>query len=332
MRALVTGASGFIGSNLVDRLLAEGAAVKCLVRRGSNLKWLKNLPVTLVTGDFHDVASLAPAVADAEVVFHVAGATRARNRAAFFRGNFEATRNLLLACEQYGPPDQKFVFISSLSAAGPSKGAPLTEEHEPNPVSAYGASKLAAEKAVLEFSQKRPVTIIRPPAVYGPRDRDTFLLLKSIHRGLHVIPGGPGQQVSLVHVHDLVTGILLAAASPRSQGRIYFISGEGHHDWRTIGAYAGRVLDKRFRTLHVPWWLMRLVALGGSLTSQFTATPTLMSLDKLKDMRQAQWLCSHARAQAEIGFQPSLDLLTGLAGAAAWYKAAGWLRPQIKKG
>ncbi|MFZ5453365.1 MAG: NAD-dependent epimerase/dehydratase family protein [Thermodesulfobacteriota bacterium] len=325
MRALVTGASGFIGSNLVDRLLAAGAAVKCLVRRGSNLIWLKNLPVTLVTGDFQDPASLAPAVADTEVVFHVAGATRARDRAAFFRANFEATLNLLQACEHYGPPEQKFVLISSLSAAGPSSGAPLSEDQEPQPVSAYGASKLAAEKAVLEYSQSRGATIIRPPVVYGPRDRDTFLLIKSINRGLHVIPGGPGQKVSLAHVHDLVTGILLAAASPRSQGRIYFICGEGHYDWRTIGEYTGRALGKRYLTFYVPWWLMRLVALGGSLTSQFTSTPTLMSLDKLRDIRQAQWLCSNARAKAEIGFQPSMDLLTGLADAAAWYKAAGWL-------
>ena len=325
MRALVTGASGFIGSNLVERLLSQGVDIKCLVRRGSNLTWLKNLPVTLVAGDYHDPASLAPAVADTEVVFHVAGATRAPHRAAFFRGNFEATRNLLLACEEFGPQDQKFVFISSLSAAGPSSGAPLTEDQEPQPVSAYGASKLAAEKAVLDYSRKRPATIIRPPAVYGPRDRDTLLLIKSINRGLHVIPGGPGQKVSLVHVQDLVTGIVLAARSPRSQGRIYFICGEGHYDWLTIGEYAGRVLDKRFRTFYVPWWLMRVVALGGSLTSQFTDTPTLLSLDKLKDMRQAQWLCSNARAKAEIGFQPAMDLLSGLADAAAWYKAAGWL-------
>jgi dihydroflavonol-4-reductase len=326
MRALVTGASGFIGSNLVDRLLAEGVSVKCLVRRRSNLTWLQHLPVDLVTGDFHDPASLAPAVADTDLVFHVAGATRAPRRRKFIQGNFEATRNLLRACEQYGPPGQKFIFISSLAAAGPSSGSPLTEDQPPRPVSAYGESKLMAERAVLEFSQQRPATVIRPPAVYGPRDRDTLLLLKGIQRGLHVIPGrGVPQKVSLAHVRDLVTGIWLAARSERSHGRIYYICGEGHHDWRAIGEQAGRVLGKRFKTFHVPWWLMRLVAIGGSVTSQFTAKPTLMSLDKLRDLRQSQWLCSNARARAELGFQPALDLYNGLADAAAWYKAAGWL-------
>jgi dihydroflavonol-4-reductase len=325
MHALVTGASGFIGSNLVDRLLAEGVSVKCLVRRRSNLTWLQNLPVTLVTGDFQDPASLAPAVADTDLVFHVAGATRASRRSKFFQGNFEATRNLLRACENYGPTEQKFVFISSLAAAGPSSGAPLTEDQPPRPVSAYGESKLMAERAVLEFSQTRPATVIRPPAVYGPRDRDTLLLLKGIQRGLHIIPGRVDQKVSLVHVRDLVAGIWLAARSDRRPGRIYYICGEGHHDWRTIGEQAGRVLGKRFKTFQVPWWLMRLVAIGGSLTSQFTATPTLMSLDKLRDLRQSGWLCSNARAKAELGFQPALDLYNGLADAAAWYKTAGWL-------
>jgi len=325
MRALVTGASGFIGSNLVDRLLAEGVRVKCLVRRGSDLTWLRDLPVTLVTGDFQESASLAQAVADTDLVFHVAGVTRAARRAGYFQGNYEATCNLLRACEDYGPPGQKFVFISSLAAAGPSSGSPLTEDLDPQPVSTYGESKLWAENAVLEFSRQHPATIIRPPVVYGPRDRDTLLLFKSLKRGLQVIPGRLAQRVSLVHVHDLVMGIWLAAGSHRTPGRVYYLCGDGHCDWQTLGEYLGRVLGRRFRTFHVPWWLMRLVALGGSLASQFTSTPTLMNLDKLREIRQTQWLCSNERAKAEIGFQPAVDLLTGLAATAAWYKEAGWL-------
>jgi nucleoside-diphosphate-sugar epimerase len=325
MRALVTGASGFIGSNLVDRLLAEGAQVKCLVRPRSNLTWLGSPHLTLVSGDFHDPASLGPAVVDVDVVFHVAGATRAARRAGYFQGNLEATCNLLRACEDYGPEDQKFLFISSLAAAGPSPGLPLTEDLEPHPVSAYGESKLAAERAILAFGRTRPVIVIRPPAVYGPRDRDTFRLFKSVQRGLHVIPGLSAQKVSLVHVEDLVTGVLLAVRSEQAPGRVYYICGEGQHDWQTVGDYLGRALGRRFGTLYVPWGVMRLVALGGSLASQFTRIPTLLSLDKLRDIRQSNWLCSNERAKAEIGFQPAIDLLTGLATTAAWYKKMGWL-------
>lgn len=326
MRALVTGASGFIGSNLVERLLAEGAQVKCLVRPRSKLTWLSNPHLTLVPGDFHNPASLVQAVTDVDAVFHVAGATRAARRSGYFRGNLEATCNLLRACEDYGPGDQKFLFISSLAAAGPSSGLPLTEDLKPYPVSAYGESKLAAEGAVLEFGRKRPVIVIRPPAVYGPRDRDTFMLFKSMQRGFHVIPGLSVQKVSLVHVHDLVTGILLAVRSEQAPSRVYYICSDGQHDWRTVGEYLGLALGRRrFVTIYVPWGMMRLIALGGSLVSQFTRSPTLLSLDKLRDVRQSNWLCSNERAKAEIGFKPAIDLLTGLTTTAAWYKKIGWL-------
>ena len=233
MRALVTGASGFIGSNLVDRLLAEGVQVKCLVRHTPTLPGSAK-SLTLVPGDFQDPASLATAVEDADVVFHVAGVTRAARRADYFRGNLETTCNLLQACQEYGPEDQKFLFISSLAAAGPSPGNPLTEDEEPRPVSAYGESKLAAERAVLQFGRTRPVIIIRPPAVYGPRDRDTLLLFKSVQKRLHVIPGRGSQKVSLVHVHDLVTGIWQAMLSEQA--------GAGC----TISAARGTMIGKRW--------------------------------------------------------------------------------------
>jgi nucleoside-diphosphate-sugar epimerase len=325
MRALVTGGSGFIGSNLVDRLLAEGVQVKCLVRPRTNLAWLGSQNLTLVPGDFQDPASLATAVEDADVVFHVAGVTRAARRADYFRGNLETTCNLLQACQEYGPEDQKILFVSSLAAAGPSPHAPLTEDLEPRPVSAYGESKLAAERTVLQFGRTRPIIVIRPPAVYGPRDRDTLMLFKSVQKRLHIIPGRGTQKVSLVHVHDLVTGIWQAVRSEQAVGRVYYICGEGNYDWQTVGGYLGRVLNRRYGTLYVPWGVMRLVALGGSLTSQFTRRPTLMSLDKLRDIRQSHWLCSHARARDEIGFQPEIDLLTGLKTTAEWYKKKGWL-------
>ena len=325
MRALVTGASGFIGSNLVDRLLAEGVQVKCLVRSNTNLTWLSKKSLTLVPGDLFDPSSLATAVEDADVVLHVAGATRAARRAEYFRGNLATTSNLLQACQEYGPQHQKFLFISSLAAAGPSFGDPLTEDEEPRPVSAYGESKLAAERAVLEFGRTRPVIIIRPPAVYGPRDRDTLLLFKSVHKRLHVIPGRGSQKVSLVHVHDLVTGIWQAMLSEQAGSRLYDICGDGHYDWQTVGGYLGRVLNRRYGTLYVPWGVMRLVALSGSLASQFSRSPSLMSLDKLRDIRQSNWLCSYEKAKVEIGFQPAIDLLTGLKITAEWYKEMGWL-------
>ncbi len=128
-----------------------------------------------------------------------------------------------------------------------------------------------------------------------------------------------------MHVDDLVTGIWQAMLSEQAGSRRYYICGDGHYDWQTVGDYLGRVLGRRFGTLYVPWGIMRLVALGGSLASQISRSPSLMSLDKLRDIRQSNWLCTYEKAKAEIGFQPAIDLLTGLKITAEWYKEMGWL-------
>lgn len=326
MKALVTGGTGFIGSALVERLLEAGTQVRCLVRPSSNRQWLANLPVEFVSGEFSHPGALATAVAGADCVFHVAGVTRAPRRAGYFEGNYLTTLKLLQACEESGPQRQKLVFVSSLAAAGPSGPTGiLTEEAEPRPVSAYGESKLMAEKAVLAFGRHRPAVIIRPPPVYGPRDRDTHILFKSIQRGFYLMPGGGTQKVSLVHVQDLTAGILLAARSDRANGRIYYISGEGCYDWKTIGELLAQVLGRRPLTICVPLGLMQLASFCFAVACRVKGKPTLLNPDKMREVRQANWLCSHQRAQEELGFRPAIGLREGLAATAAWYKEFGWL-------
>lgn len=326
MKALVTGGTGFIGSALVDALLAEGFRVRCLVRPHSNLRWLQELPVEVLRGDFSHRDTLARAVAGMDYVFHVAGVTRAHRRAGYFQGNYQVTLNLLQACEEFGSPHQKFILVSSLAAAGPSgPGEVLTEEAEPRPVSAYGESKLQAEQAVLAFSRRRPAIIIRPPVVYGPRDEATHLIFKSIQGGLHLIPGRGAQQVSLVHVHDLVAGMLLAARSPRAPGRVYYISDDAPYDWQTIGELLAQVLGRQPVTLQVPHWVMHAASVCCAGASQFMRHPLHLSPDKMREIRQAGWLCSNRRAREELGFQPAIQLREGLAATAAWYKRHGWL-------
>ncbi|HZV12723.1 MAG TPA: NAD-dependent epimerase/dehydratase family protein, partial [Candidatus Kapabacteria bacterium] len=169
MKALVTGTTGFIGSHLAEQLLSKGYDVRCLVRKTANLRWLENKPFELVYGGLSDMASLVAAVKDVDCIYHVAGLTAAKSREEFLRGNRDATRNLLEAAGENGNALKRFIYVSSQAAVGPSPTAkPIDETFPYHPITAYGESKKAAEEEVQKFSSVFPITIVRPPAVYGP--------------------------------------------------------------------------------------------------------------------------------------------------------------------
>jgi len=326
MKALITGGNGFIGSTLVEALLRQGAEIRCLVRRSSDLQWLQGMRVEYVYADLRDPASLAAALAGVDRVYHLAGVTKARNREGYIRGNYQATANLLAACSQRRPEELRFIFISSLAAAGPSPAnQPLTEDLPAHPISLYGESKLMAEAAVLEYARHHPAVIIRPPAVYGPRDRDVFVYFKSIQTGFLFLLGSGNQQISLVHVDDLVRGILLAGEAERAPGNIYYLSGDGQYDWNTIGRTIARALNKKPLTVRVPAWLLNPVAAVSVGFSRLGGKPALLNWDKVNEMKQPGWLCSSHRAERELGYAPQVTLETGVNQTAAWYRQQGWL-------
>jgi dihydroflavonol-4-reductase len=326
VKVLVTGSSGFIGSACVQKLLQQREQVRCLLRKDSNPHWLQGLPVEQVMGDFADVHSLESCVAGVDAVIHLAGVTKSKTRLGYYSGNFSATKNLLSACAIAGAKQLKFVYVSSQAAAGPSRGnKPVHEEDEPRPISLYGESKLLAEHAVMEFNNIRPATIVRPSSVYGPRDQDIFVYFKSVQRGLLLLLGKGTQKVSLIHVDDLVQGLLLAIQPDLGNGRVYFLCGDGACDWQTIGGMVAKVLQKKPLTLHVPIWLLKLVSLASRSLALFSDEPALLNSDKVREMKQAAWLCSNERAKAELRFAPGISLQDGLQQTAEWYKANKWL-------
>lgn len=326
MKILVTGSNGFIGSTLVERLLRDGHSVRCLVRRSSDLTWLGNLPVEYVYADLNNARDLGGAVADAERVYHLAGVTKARDEAGYLRGNYDATVQLLAACKSSGREEQRFILVSSQAAAGPSaSGRALTEEDPPRPISLYGRAKLHAEAAVLEYARDRFATIVRPPSVYGPRDRDIYVYFKSVARGLLLLLGDGRMKISLVHVDDLVEGMILAGESEQARGRVYFLSADEASDWRTIGSIIAAALQKKPLVVHVPVLALKPVAWVSGLGSSITGKPALLNADKVAEMLQPGWVCSNGRARAELGFRPRITLEAGMTAAAAWYKKMGWL-------
>lgn len=326
MKALVTGATGFVGSHLVDRLLSEGLEVICMTRATSNRKWIDSLPVEVRQATLDDSNALEAAVKNVDFVFHVAGLAKGRSPDEYRAVNVEGTRLLLDAAIRAGDIGRRFLYVSSLTAVGPNRGVePSDETAEPQPVDSYGETKLAAEQCVLGEASRLPVTIIRPPAVYGPRDR-SFLTLFRVAKRFHMVPsvGPSSQELSFVHVTDLVDGIWLAATTPAAVGRTYFVSGGIHRRKEVIDALSDS-LDMRLLRIRLPSLVAKAVGEMGELVWTLTGKPQIVSRRKIRDMLRPRWTCSCERARAELGFGPSIELRSGMRETARWYRENGWL-------
>jgi len=337
VRCLITGATGFIGLHLARALAAAGHEAVCLVRRSSRCEDLQTLPVRLIEGDVASGAGVAEAIAGCDFVYHLAGAVRGRTRDDFFRSNTDGVRHVVDAAVRCSSPPV-IVLASSLAAAGPAvDGRP----HEPGtpgrPVSFYGESKLAGEAAARHAADHVPVTVVRPPIVFGEGDRASFEWFRSIARfRLQVVPGLRPARYSIIYVHDLVQALIAAAErgrrlvpgdDPATRGTgAYYVAADAALSYREIGDYAAAGLGiTRFLSLPVPAVILRIVGFGGDCAAWITGRPPLIGLDKVREATAGSWLCSTAAARAELGFVPSQSLVDQFAATAAWYRNHGWL-------
>lgn len=319
---VVTGASGFIGSHLVDALRAQGRAVRAVLRPTSSLRWLPSDVEIVRLADWRG-HELRAACAGADRLFHVAGVTHAPNEAAFFSFHVGATAALLAAaCDTGGI--SRVVIFSSLAAAGPSRtGQPLREDDPPCPVSWYGRSKLAQEEAVQAFRDRLSIVILRPPAVYGPRDRDFLPLFKAASKGLMPAPRRGTQ--SLTSVRDIVRGALDAASASVPSGRVYFICSREITTWEGLAQALGDALNRRIRLVRFPRrCIMPIGRVLGWAARVIGAQPPL-DRNKLMEARFSHWTCVPRRAERELGFSPSVDLAAGIRETADWYRSQGLL-------
>ena len=327
MRALVTGSNGFIGSFLVEALLYKEYAVRCLVRETSDLTWIKNFDVELVYGSLSDPQSLTDAVKDVQIVFHLAGRTRGLRREDYYRDNTEGTKRLLDACLAAKSSPPKVVFTSSQAAAGPSNSKrPKTEDEEPKPVSIYGKSKLAAEELVNSYAKSAPAVIVRPPSVYGPRDVVLLRFFQWLNRGFCPMLGFKKRALSLVHIHDLVAGLVLAAERSEANGKTYFMCNDNSVLWDEVGAIAAEVLGKRILHVRVPVFMLTIATFFTEIASKITGKLALINLDKVREMRQKCWICDNSRAKKELGFAQQVSLQEGINDTLNWYKEMAWLK------
>ncbi|MDZ7333975.1 MAG: NAD-dependent epimerase/dehydratase family protein [candidate division KSB1 bacterium] len=326
MRALISGANGFIGSHLVERLLQEGYEVRCLVRKTSNLRWIQGLPVELAIGDLSDVTSLAPFVKEIDYIFHLSGALRATTESEFFQVNQIGTRNLLEACRMSCPNLKRFVYISTQAAAGPSRsGDPVKEQDEPRPISFYGKSKLMAEQEVAQFQNYFPTTIVRPPAVYGPRDDDLVMLFKYIKFGIKPQVGFADRFLSIIYVADLVQGIQLAAERPEAQNQIYFLANEAPISWLELENAIANAMGKHAVTIRLPVLALDFAAWLSEGFAKVVRHPAILNRDKAMEMKQRFWVVDTSKAKQQLGFVAATPLEIGLKETYQWYRHQNWL-------
>jgi len=327
MRVLITGATGFIGSHLAEQLNKKGYQLKCLIRKTSSTRWLEHLPVEYIYGDFFDEDALRQAVKNVDIMYHVAGVVASKTREGFYKGNHLATRNLLNAVQQYNPGLSRFIHVSSLSAVGPSlDGHPVNETTSYHPITTYGKSKMEAEKEVLKCDGLFPWTIARPPAVYGPRDVATFDFFRTAAKGIIPLVGFDRKYVSLVHVRDLVNGIILAGERPEGANQIYFIGSRRYYDWDEIGETTMRVLGRSAVKVRVPEFLVYAVSGAVGFFSLFNKKPSVLNWEKGKDMVQKAWTCDISKAKTELGYMEMISLETGIKETIDWYRREGWMK------
>jgi nucleoside-diphosphate-sugar epimerase len=324
MKTLVTGATGFIGSHLVERLLSKGHKVTCITRNVSDPGWLKDLDVSLIQGDCTDRGFLRDKVNGYDYIFHLSGLTKTSRNKEFYTVNTYATENIISAIAEENTGIKKFIYLSSLSAFGPKRYDSLpTETEEPNPVSAYGISKLDAERAILKYSNTVPISILRPSAVYGPRDREILLIFKFIKKG--ILPHWGDGFTSIIYIDDLIDAVMLAVEKDLATGEIYFISDGRVYSNREILNEIASALNSNPLKIKLPGGILRMIGFFSERISKIMGKNTMINRDKIKELSHAVWACDITKAKKDLCFNPKVGLKEGIRWTADWYRIHKWI-------
>ena len=322
MRALVTGAGGFLGRALVRRLAAEGHEVRALVRPGADAPGLAGPGVEVVAGDVTDPASLPRAVAGAELVFHLAGVRRAPLPSEFRRVNVEGTRAVIAACRAHAPGLRRLVLAGSIAAAGPSRTG-RREEEPLEPAEAYGASKAEAERIALSYAGRLPVAFARPPRIMGPGDRENLLFFRIAAAGVALSFGD--RPLSWIDVDDCARGFLLLAERPEAVGEAFFLSSSEHTTAERLMREVGRALGVRTRRVPIPAPVLRAAAAAADVATRLTGRKLPLSRKLAAQVLAPGWVCDPSKARARLGFEARTPLADSIARAVRWYRERGWL-------
>ena len=340
-KILITGASGFIGSFIVERALQLGFNVWAAVRKSSNCQWLTDERIHFISLDMNNRDDLCATLTAFkqengkwDYIVHAAGITKAQNKADFHRINHQGTLTFAQLLQSLEMTPQRFIFISSLSVCGaiheetaPQPDGtlypPISATDVPQPNTEYGRSKLAAERDLLNLTGF-PVIILRPTGVYGPREKDYFLMAKSIQQHIDCAVGFKPQEITFIYVSDLVEAIFLAINNG-AIGGIYHLSDGKTYNSRTFGRLIQKELNVRYvLRLTVPLFILHALCSVSGIMSKWTHKPTVFNNDKYNILKQRNWCCNIEPARS-IGYKPMYDLKAGVKQTIAWYKQEKWI-------
>ena len=329
MKILITGASGFIGSFIVEEALRQGFETWAAVRKSSSREWLQDERIHFIELNLSSKEQLVEQLRgkDFDYVVHAAGVTKCLNKQDFHRINTEGTRNLAEALLEVGMPLKRFVFVSSLSIFGAIKEQQpyeeIRESDTPQPNTEYGKSKLEAEKYLATTTL--PYIILRPTGVYGPREKDYFIMAKSIQQHSDFAVGYQQQDITFVYVSDVVQAVFLALTNGEN-GRKYFLSDGEVYQSTTFSDLIHEELGRPWWIrIKAPIWVLRIITFIGEYVGQMTGKVTALNNDKFHILKQRNWRCDIQPAIDELGYQPTVKLEEGVRRSIKWYKEHGWL-------
>ena len=323
----LTGATGFLGSHIADVLLARGYQVRASVRATSSLRWLEGKAIATVQADLTDPAACRAFLDGTAGLIHCAGVVSAPSEELYQVGNVSSTGCLLeAAADAWTGADRRptFVLISSLAAHGPADLEHPARETDPcRPITAYGRSKLAAEALLTEGDWPYRTVTLRPPALYGPRDREFLPLVKMATRGWTGILGRKMSGLSLVDGRDAAAAAVRLLESPSTSGPYFVDDGRRGYDWPALAAALGTMAGRRIRTLRVPLGLLKFASLLAGPGR--AARSPILNPDRIRDLEVPGWVCDGSRLVKDTGFAPRFDAATGLADVLAFYRKENWL-------
>ncbi|MBC7889351.1 MAG: NAD(P)-dependent oxidoreductase [Ferruginibacter sp.] len=325
-KVLITGASGFLGYHIIQAAIEKGLDVYAAVRTNSNIEHLDKLPVHYLYLNYDNREEMTRQLTENKIdyIIHAAGVTKAIRQEVYNLVNATYTLNLAKAAEKLGGNLKKMVFISSLAAVGPlgDYRDKITEQTCPNPVTAYGRSKLLAEKNLANIAI--PTTILRPTAIYGPRDRDIFIMVKTLNKGLDPYIGKMLQQLSFVHVKDVAEVAVNSLFMNNARG-IYNITDGHSYNRYQFSDIARILLKKNALRFHIPMPLVKMLAYILETTNGWLKKPSVINREKLQELAAKNWICDISKAKKELAFSPQFDLQSGLEDSIAWYVKNKWI-------